>query len=144
MDDNILEMREITKTFPGVIALDHVNLAVRRGSVHALVGENGAGKSTLMKVLNGVHTADSGEIYVDGKKVALRNTQDAQAQGIGLIFQECNLVNTLSAAENIYMNRLPVERGKINWKKVNADAQALVDRLGFDFDVTKKVENLSA
>lgn len=144
MDDNILEMREITKTFPGVIALDHVNLAVRRGSVHALVGENGAGKSTLMKVLNGVHTADSGEIYVDGKKVTLRNTQDAQAQGIGLIFQECNLVNTLSAAENIYMNRLPVERGKINWKKVNADAQALVDRLGFDFDVTKKVENLSA
>ncbi len=143
MKDYILEMKGITKTFPGVVALNNVDISVKQGEVHALIGENGAGKSTLMKVLNGVYTADSGEIFLNGKKVTLKNTTDAKKHGIGLIFQEFNLVNSLSAAENIYMNRLRKKYGRIDWKQINIDAQNLVDRLDFNFKVTEKVENLS-
>ena len=99
MSAYILEMKNITKTFPGVIALNNVSLQVKRGEIHALVGENGAGKSTLMKVLNGVYQADSGEILIDGQTVKIRNTTDAERLGIGLVFQECNLVNSLSVSE---------------------------------------------
>ena len=144
MEDYILEMKGITKTFPGVMALKNVDIAVKRRQVHALIGENGAGKSTLMKVLNGVYTANSGEIYLNGEKITLKNTTDARKQGLGLIFQEFNLVNSLSAAENIYMNRLRRKRGHVDWKQINRDAQELVDSLDFNFKVTKKVENLSA
>jgi ribose transport system ATP-binding protein len=144
MEDYILEMKGITKTFPGVVALKSVDIAVKRCEVHALIGENGAGKSTLMKVLNGVYTANSGEIYLNGEKITLKNTTDAKKQGLGLIFQEFNLVNSLSAAENIYMNRLRRKRGHVDWKQINRDAQELVDSLDFNFKVTEKVENLSA
>ena len=138
MEDYILQMKDITKTFPGVTALDSVSLDVRRGEVHALVGENGAGKSTLMKVLNGVHQADSGEIWLNGEKTTIRNTVDARSKGIGLIFQECNLINTLSVAENIYINRLKNHRGRVDWRAVNSDAQSLLDSFGFNFRATDK------
>jgi len=144
MEDYILQMKGIRKTFPGVVALDDVSLTVRRGEVHALVGENGAGKSTLMKVLNGVHQADSGEIYLNGEKTIIKDTVDARRKGIGLIFQECNLINTLSVAENIYINRLKTVRGRVNWRQINADAQALLDGYGFNFRATDKVGDLSA
>ncbi len=144
MEDYILQMKNITKTFPGVVALDHVSLDVRRGEVHALVGENGAGKSTLMKVLDGVHQADSGEIWLNGEKTTIRNTVDARTKGIGLIFQECNLINTLSVAENIYINRLKTIHGRVDWRSVNRDAQQLLDDFGFNFKATDLVENLSA
>ncbi|MEG0767395.1 MAG: sugar ABC transporter ATP-binding protein, partial [Clostridia bacterium] len=144
MDDYILEMKEITKTFPGVIALDKVNLRVKRAEVHALVGENGAGKSTLMKILDGVYQADSGEIWLNGHKTVIRDTVDARNKGIGLIFQECNLVNTLSVAENIYIGQLQKKGLCVAWKAINRDAQALLDGFGFGFAATKKVENLSA
>ena len=88
MSAYILEMKNITKTFPGVIALNNVSLQVKRGEIHALVGENGAGKSTLMKVLNGVYQADSGEILIDGQTGKIRNTTDAERLGIGLLFQD--------------------------------------------------------
>lgn len=144
MDRNILEMREITKTFPGVVALDRVSFSVVRGEVHALVGENGAGKSTLMKVLNGVLEANSGEILIDGKPVVLKGTKDAQARGISLIYQEFNLVNTLSVAENIYLGFLKTGKARlIDWKGVRKDAADLIRRLGFDFSVNEKVQNLS-
>lgn len=144
MGQNILEMRDITKTFPGVRALDSVSFAVRRGEVHGLVGENGAGKSTLMKILNGVLAPDSGQILVDGMPVTFRSTKQAQACGISLIYQEFNLVNTLSVAENIYLGFLQTGKSKlIDWKKVRADAAELIERLGFDFNVKEKVENLS-
>ncbi len=144
MAEYILEMKGIAKTFPGVKALDGVSFSVKYAQVHALVGENGAGKSTLMKILNGVHQADCGDIYFNGEKIVLKDTADAKARGIGLIFQECNLINTLSAAENIYLNRLKKRNGRVDWKQIHKDAQELVDGLGFHFDVTETVENLSA
>ena len=144
MADYILEMKGITKTFPGVIALNNVSFSVERGEVHALVGENGAGKSTLMKILNGVYQANSGEIYLNGEKTVIKDTTDAKAKGIGLIFQEFNLINTLSVAENIYINRLKKKGGAIAWKQINKDAQALLDGFGFNFKATDKIEDLSA
>jgi ABC-type sugar transport system ATPase subunit len=144
MPDYILEMKGITKTFPGVVALDGVSLAVERGQVHALVGENGAGKSTLMKILNGVHQADAGEICLNGQKTVIRDTMDARAKGIGLIFQEFNLVNTLSVAENIYINRLKKKGARVDWKQIERDAQALIDSYGFSFRATDRISSLSA
>ena len=144
MSAYILEMKNITKTFPGVIALNNVSLQVKRGEIHALVGENGAGKSTLMKVLNGVYQADSGEILIDGQTVKIRNTTDAERLGIGLVFQECNLVNSLSVAENMFLNKLNGGRGLVNWKQINATTQEFLDSLCFDFRATAKIEDLSA
>lgn len=144
MGPYILEMQNITKTFPGVKALDDVSFAVHRGEVHGLVGENGAGKSTLMKILNGVFIPDSGKILIEGKPVTFKNTKQAQACGISLIYQEFNLVNTLNVAENIYLGFLQTGMAKlIDWKKVRAEASDLIKRLGFDFNVKEKVENLS-
>ena len=142
MQDFILEMKGITKSFPGVQALDGVNLNVERGTIHALVGENGAGKSTLMKVLDGVYQADAGSIWLNGREARIRDPIDARARGIGLIFQEFNLINQLSVAENIYMGRL-VKRGlAVDWRRINREAQALIDGFGFGFRVTDRVEDL--
>jgi ABC-type sugar transport system ATPase subunit len=142
MNDFVLEMKEITKTFPGVVALDQVSFSVKRGEVHALVGENGAGKSTLMKILNGVYQANQGEIWLDGQMVHLSNIKDAQSKGISIIFQEFNLINTLSVAENIFLGRYNDEK-IINWKEVRAEAQQLLESLGFSFDVNRIVGKLS-
>ena len=103
MVNSILQMKNITKKFPGVVALDNVTFSVQEGEIHALVGENGAGKSTLMKILNGVYTADEGEVLINEKKVSIKNPLDAQKNGLSIIFQEFNLVPTLSIAENIYL-----------------------------------------
>jgi ribose transport system ATP-binding protein len=140
----ILEMQKISKSFPGVKALDDVSFSVKPGEVHALVGENGAGKSTLMKVLNGVLQANSGTILIDGKPVVIRGTKAAQACGISLIYQEFNLVNTLSVAENIYLGSLRTGAARlITWRAVRKDASDLLKRLGFDLNVGKKVGSLS-
>src|SRR4029450_6057897 len=103
----LLQMRGIRKAFPGVLALDDVNFELRRGEVHALLGENGAGKSTLMKILSGACSRDAGEILIDERPVALNSPREAQAIGISTIYQEFNLVPHLSAAENIYLGREP-------------------------------------
>ncbi|NLA93407.1 MAG: sugar ABC transporter ATP-binding protein [Spirochaetales bacterium] len=144
MADYILEMHHITKRFPGVVALHDVSFKVRRGEIHALVGENGAGKSTLMKILNGVYQADEGTIVVNGEETLIRNTTEAKAKGIGLVFQEFNLVNSLTVAENLYINRLPKRRGRVDWKSINREAQEFLDSLGFNFKATQKIEQLSA
>lgn len=144
MADYILEMHHITKRFPGVVALHDVSFKVRRGEIHALVGENGAGKSTLMKILNGVYQADEGTIVFNGEETIIRNTTEAKAQGIGLVFQEFNLVNSLSVAENLYINRLPKRKGRVDWKAINREAQEFLDSLGFNFKATQKIEQLSA
>ena len=144
MADYILEMHHITKRFPGVVALHDVSFKVRRGEIHALVGENGAGKSTLMKILNGVYQADEGTIVLNGEETIIRNTTEAKAKGIGLVFQEFNLVNSLSVAENLYINRLPKRKGRIDWKAINREAQEFLDSLGFNFKATQKIEQLSA
>ena len=137
------EMRHISKEFPGVKALDDVGFTVERGEIRALVGENGAGKSTLMKILNGNYKKDEGEILIDGEEVQITDPLVAASYGISIIFQELNLVDELSIAENIFAGRL-TEKGKlVNWRKLNADAKELLDRVGFDVDPKTQVGTLT-
>ena len=142
MSDYILEMKHVRKEFPGVVALDDVSFSVKRGVIHALIGENGAGKSTLMKVLNGVYPATSGEVFLNGQQLDISGVKQAQAAGISIIYQEFNLINTLSVAENIFLGRY---NGKqtVHWKALREKAKALIASLGFDFDVDKLVGRLS-
>ena len=142
MSEYILEMKGIRKEFPGVVALDDVSFSVKPGVIHALIGENGAGKSTLMKVLNGVYQANAGEIYINGEKVELNGVKEAQAAGISIIYQEFNLINTLSVAENIFLGRYNGKK-TIQWKELKEKAAALLADLGFNFDVNKEVGKLS-
>ncbi|WP_139488672.1 sugar ABC transporter ATP-binding protein [Brevibacillus dissolubilis] len=141
-----LQMRQIQKQFSGVPALRSVDLEVKAGEVHALLGANGAGKSTLMKILTGAYTSDSGEIIIDGQKAAIQTPQDAKAHGIQCVYQEVDtaLVPYLSVAENILMER-HVTKGKgfLNWSKLYAEAEELVKRLGFALSVRQKVEELT-
>jgi putative multiple sugar transport system ATP-binding protein len=135
MDDFILEMRSITKTFPGVKALENVSLSVRRGQIHAICGENGAGKSTLMKVLSGVYPTGSydGEIVFDGAPVRFHGIRDSEHVGIVIIHQELALVPYLSIAENIFLgNERKGRGGLIDWNTANAEAAALLRRVGLD------------
>ncbi|ETI57829.1 multiple monosaccharide ABC transporter ATP-binding protein [Marinomonas profundimaris] len=132
MENIILEMRGITKTFPGVKALDSVNLKVREGEIHALVGENGAGKSTLMKVLSGVYPFGSydGDILFNGETVAFSGITDSEEKGIIIIHQELALVPLLSIAENLFLGNENVENGVINWPKTYARTQTLLEMVG--------------
>ncbi|MDM7854170.1 multiple monosaccharide ABC transporter ATP-binding protein [Cellulomonas alba] len=134
MAQPILEMRSITKTFPGVKALQDVSLSVAPGEVHAICGENGAGKSTLMKVLSGVypHGTYDGEILFEGEEVAFGSINDSEARGIVIIHQELALVPYLSVAENIFLGNERVRRGLINWNQANSEASALLRRVGLD------------
>lgn len=140
-----LQINKLTKNFPGVRALSDVDFTVKKGEVHALVGENGAGKSTLIKILGGVYRADSGDIFLDGKKVNIANTRQAQTNKIAVIYQEFYLIPDLSVAENIFVGREPRILGKtfINWRKMNSDAKKILDRLGIDIDCKKFVADLS-
>lgn len=128
----VLQMQNINKSFPGVKALNGACLDLHYGEVLALCGENGAGKSTLMKCLSGVYQPDpdSGEILYQGKPVRYTNPNDAKKDGIVLIFQELSLVMDLSVAENIYLGSLPMKHGRVDWKKLYSDAQAVLDKLG--------------
>jgi ribose transport system ATP-binding protein len=141
----LLQMRGISKAYPGVVALDNVDFEVRAGEVHALVGENGAGKSTLMKILAGAETRDRGEILIDGQPVTIDSPHAAMDLGINIIYQEFNLVPHLSAAENIFLGREPGTRlpGFIDFRKLYGDAQALMDSLGVRVDVRQEVSRLS-
>ncbi|MBG0816108.1 multiple monosaccharide ABC transporter ATP-binding protein [Planomonospora sp. ID82291] len=132
MTDHILQMRGITKTFPGVKALQDVNLAVRRGEIHAICGENGAGKSTLMKVLSGVypHGSYDGEIVFEGEPCRFSGIRDSERRGIVIIHQELALSPYLSIAENIFLGNERTRRGLIDWNRTNAEAGALLERVG--------------
>ena len=143
MPTNILEMRDITKTFPGVKALQSVNLTVTRGEVHAICGENGAGKSTLMKVLSGVypHGSYDGDIVLEGHDVEFRDITDSESKGIVIIHQELALSPFLSIAENIFLGNEISSRGFIDWDKTNLEASKLLARVGLsDSPVTKIVD----
>ena len=144
MAENILEMRNITKTFPGVKALSNVNFAVQRGEIHAICGENGAGKSTLMKVLSGVypHGTYDGEIVYAGDEVAFKNLRDSEARGIVIIHQELALSPYLSIAENIFLNNEQTRGGLIDWNKTNHDAAALLARVGLKENPTTQVNQI--
>ena len=137
------EMRGISKTFPGVKALDDVGFTVAEGEIRALVGENGAGKSTLMKILNGNYKKDCGQILIDGKEVDITDPRVADANGITIIFQELNLVDELSITENIFAGRLAPNGGLINWKQLHAKAKELLLRVGFDVAPTTLVGELT-
>lgn len=132
MSDVILEMRNITKTFPGVKALDNVSFSVRQGEIHALVGENGAGKSTLMKVLSGVypHGSYSGDIYFEGKECRFQDIHDSEKVGLVIIHQELALVPFLSIAENLFLGNERAKNGVIDWNESFSKTKELLDRVG--------------
>lgn len=139
-DKVVLEMQGIAKQFGGVYALQEVNFSLREGEVHALLGENGAGKSTLIKVLGGIHKADEGKIFIDGKETKIEGVKDAQDKGISIIHQEIVLVPHISVAENIFLGKEPVNKlGIKDRKRMNAEAQKMAAALGLDIDVTKEV-----
>jgi putative multiple sugar transport system ATP-binding protein len=145
MDDTILEMRSITKTFPGVTALKDVSLTVKRGEIHAICGENGAGKSTLMKVLSGVHPTGSydGEIMFNGEPVRFHGIRDSEAVGIVIIHQELALVPYLSIAENIFLgNERRGTTGLIDWNRANAEAATLLASVGLNDNAVTPVIQL--
>jgi ribose transport system ATP-binding protein len=140
----VLSLRNITKTFPGVRALDGITLDFYAGEVHSICGENGAGKSTLMKILSGVYSLEEGEIYLNGKKEIIKNPLDALNKGQSIIFQEFNLIDALSIAENIYLGRLSNKNGTwVNWGEINEEARKLMQRVGYNIDPTTLIKNLS-
>lgn len=144
MEQIILKMDSITKSFPGVKALKGVTLELRRGEVHALLGENGAGKSTLMKCLAGIHRIDSGSIELDGNPLHMAGPMDSMRYGISVIHQELVLAEQLTAADNIFMGQEPVNRlGFINKRKINEDCNRILQSLGADFDAHTRVMFLS-
>ncbi|MEE3060413.1 MAG: sugar ABC transporter ATP-binding protein [Verrucomicrobiota bacterium] len=130
--DLLLEVRDLTKSFPGVLALKGVSLSLAKGEVLSLIGENGAGKSTLMKILAGVQPPDSGEYLIDGSQVILKNVREAMEQGIALIHQELNLASNLDLASNIFLGREPGAKGFINEKDLHAQAAKHLKRVGLD------------
>jgi ribose transport system ATP-binding protein len=140
----LLRVEGVSKSFPGVQALDKVSFELRRGEVHALVGENGAGKSTLMKILSGVYRPNEGRIVYKGREVAFRDSNEASAVGIEIIYQELNLVPHLSVAQNIYIGREPRTRlGYIDDRRMISDARALLSRLKMDIDPALRLNRLS-
>lgn len=126
-----LEMKGISKKFSGVHALTDVSLGVKEGEIHALIGENGAGKSTLMKILSGAYQKDSGEIFIDGKKVNINSPKEAKELGVAVIYQELILAPDITVAENIFIDRLSGGKALINWRKIREDAKVQLTKLGF-------------
>jgi inositol transport system ATP-binding protein len=144
MSGPILEVRNVHKQFPGVKALDGVQLNVERGEVHALLGENGAGKSTLLKILSGAQAADHGECFLDGRTLDPADSPlERQRLGLVTIYQEFNLLPFMSVAENLYLGREPTRHGVIDWKRMRADARAVLLGLGLQVDPEQEVRWLS-
>lgn len=142
-DGNILTLCKVSKEFPGVKALNNVDFALRKGEVHALVGENGAGKSTLMKILSGAYSKDSGTIVFDGKEIEITSPKASEKMGISIIYQELNLIHRMSVAENIFLGRAPKKNGVIQWKKMYKDAKELFNSFDIEMDVSKCTRDFS-
>lgn len=145
MSKCILELKNITKTFPGVKALDKVQFQLKSGEIHALMGENGAGKSTFIKIITGVFQPDEGEIYLDGEKININNPRDAQQMGIAAIYQHVTSYPHLSVTENIFMGHEKIQEStkRLLWNEMHEEAQELLDELGADFDSEDKMSSLS-
>jgi ribose transport system ATP-binding protein len=140
----LLEMRGISKRFPGVIALDNVSLQIGRGEVVAICGENGAGKSTLMKILGGVHQPEAGEILIDGRPVKISGVTDSMKHGIAFIHQELNILGNLDVAANVFLGREPKNAlGLIDSKKIHTDTLPFIQRLGLEVSTRTRLDNLS-
>jgi rhamnose transport system ATP-binding protein len=144
MSDYILELKGITKIFPGVKALDNVHFQLKEGEIHALMGENGAGKSTFIKVITGVHQPEEGEIFINGEKVDIKNPKDAQKLSIAAIYQHGTTYQYLSVTENIFIGHEKMTKlNTIDWKQMHKDAKALLERLGSNIDPHSSMGNLT-
>jgi ABC-type sugar transport system ATPase subunit len=145
MNEYLLEMKDISKRFPGVLALDRVNLNVKKGEVHALLGENGAGKSTLIKILGGIYKADAGEVFVEGEKIQIHDVEASSRLGVSVVHQELCLALNLTVAENIFVGRIPKKKGSafIDRKKMNQDAYDLCVEYGLDLSPDTRLNSLS-
>lgn len=140
---NVIEMNNIRKEFPGIVANDNITLQLRQGEIHALLGENGAGKSTLMNILFGLYQPDKGEIKVRGEKVAITDPNVANRLGIGMVHQHFMLVENFTVAENIILGSEPTKAGKINLAKAEKDVSELSERYGLKVDPKAKIEDIS-
>jgi ABC-type sugar transport system ATPase subunit len=144
LDEPLLALRGITRSYPGVRALDGVDLDVRAGEIHGLLGQNGAGKSTLIKIISGAERPDSGSLRLNGVEQRFRSPHDAQFAGIATIYQELSLVPQLSAAENVYLSDLPRRRwGPVDWRAVRRSAAEALESVGFSFDPGRPAGSLS-
>ena len=146
MSGPVLEMKGISKRFPGVVALDSVDLEVQPGEVVALAGENGAGKSTLMKILGGLHQPDSGQIRIDNELATIRSVTDAISRGIGFIHQELNILDNLDIAGNIFLGREPVWGGPlrlVDRRKIHSQTKVYLERLGLNVASETSLRDLS-
>ncbi len=145
-DEIILDIRNVTKRFPGVTALNDVSIQIRRGEIHGLCGENGAGKSTLMKILSGVYSYGTydGTILYEGQELKLANRSIRQAieEGIAIVYQELTLVSNMTVGENIFLGKEPVERGSVNWNKLYADTREILSKYQLDVQPQALVRNL--
>ena len=142
-EEYILEAKNIHKSFGSTIALSGINFNLKKGEIHAILGENGAGKSTLVKIFAGIHFKNKGNIYIDGKEANILNPQNANKLGIFHIPQEIQLINDISVAENIFINSLYEKNGFINWNKINQEAKKICSEIEFEIDVRQRVKNLS-
>lgn len=142
----MLTLKNISKSFPGVKALDDVSVEFKEGEIHALLGENGAGKSTFMKIICGIYQPDSGEIWLDDKRLKLKSYGDAIRNRISIVNQEINLIPNSSIAENIVLDKMDkfTKAGFVDWKKINETAEIYMKRVGLDLSPTTPVMNLSA
>lgn len=143
MSRSILELRNITKAYPGVLALDDVSLSFERGEVHALVGENGAGKSTLIKVISGAVEPNAGEVVLEGRAHQSLTPQEAINQGVAVIYQEFNLFDALTAAENIFIGERPSDKPLVDYKDMNAQARKIFKRFGVNIDPQVEARHLT-
>ena len=141
--EDILSLKHICKSFPGVKALDDVTFTVQKGTVHALVGENGAGKSTLIKILAGIYQSDSGEFVFDGRPRKFRTPHESQTAGISVVHQEIKLVETLSVTENIFLGNYLYKRGLVDWKSMRSKAREMIGALGVSIEVGEAVSSLT-
>lgn len=143
MAQPLLRMEHITKRFPGVLALDDVSIEVLPGEAHGLLGENGAGKSSLLKILSGAYQPDAGSIELAGQSITLQTPLDAQNLGIVTIYQEFNLIPTMTIAENMFLGREPGSGPFVSWKRMRAETAEILMRLGLDLDPMIPVSDLS-
>lgn len=140
---SFLEFRDISIEFPGVKALDSISFGVNKGEIAAFLGENGAGKSTLLKILNGDYQQTGGEIFLDGKKVSFATPNEAIHAGVSVIYQERQLAQFMTVAENIFMGRLPTSNGFVNYRRLNTEAKKIIDEFGIQIEPDTPVKNIS-